>query len=606
MPAKPGVALIIWMILFTGCTLPRIGEPPSPGATPTPPSPSFRLTILHNNDGESQLVNLGSDLEDFGGVARFATVVQREKQIFSQGNSQESGVIMVSSGDNSLPGPEYTAGEQTGTFFDALALDLIGYDAIALGNHDFYFGPDALAEFIQQADNGTPFLSANLDFSDEPVLKALQNAGRLAESVVVEKNGAKIGIIGVTTPNLRFISSPRNVHIIQDIAREVQAEVALLEADGVNKIVLISHLQDLDADKALVGQVAGVDVVVAGGGNELLANEDDLLVPRAKEPDGPYPMMATDREGTRVPLVTTPGHYAYLGKLVVRFDGEGNLTEIDDEASGPIRIAGGDHRDAVQPDPQVQQMVVDPVVEFLKKLKLPIAISHVNLDGRRDEVRSRETNQGNLIADAIRWQARIRATKYGVTPPDVALQNGGGIRNQIVLPAGPIQLLDTFKMVPFSNLVAILENISREQFKEILENAVSRTVDGDAEGGSGRFAQVSGFSFEWSESGTAQVLDPDGKVSVTGTRVQKVILDDGTAIVDGGKVAPGPALTVTVIDFLARGGDEYPFRGVPFTNLGVTSQKALANYLQDPDALNGTITSADYPTGGEGRIKRRP
>ena len=91
-----------------------------------------------------------------------------------------------------------------------------------------------------------------------------------------------------------------------------------------------------------------------------------------------------------------------------------------------------------------------------------------------------------------------------------------------------------------------------------------------------------------------------------GTRVQRVMLDDGTVIVDGGTVAPGPALTLTVIDFLARGGDEYPFRGAPYTNLGVTYHQALANYLQDPDALNGTVTFADYLPGGEGRIKRRP
>ena len=124
---------------------------------------------------------------------------------------------------------------------------------------------------------------------------------------------------------------------------------------------------------------------------------------------------------------------------------------------------------------------------------------------------------------------------YGATPPDVALQNGGGIRIQILLPAGPIHEIDTFKIAPFPNLIAVVESIPREQFKEILENAVS-----NPEGGSGRFAQVSGFRFEWSESGTAQVLGPDGKVEVAGTRVQRVILDDGTAIVESGKVAPGP------------------------------------------------------------------
>ena len=77
-------------------------------------------------------------------------------------------------------------------------------------------------------------------------------------------------------------------------------------------------------------------------------------------------------------------------------------------------------------------------------------------------------------------------------------------------------------------------------------------------------------------------------------------------IVDGGAVMTGPALTVATIDFLARGGDEYPFRDAPFTILGVSYQQALANYLQDPAGLNGTVTSVDYPDGGEGRIVRLP
>ena len=190
MPAKPGVVLIILMIIVTGCQLPRIDWD---SRAPTPTPLSFRLTILHNNDGESQLVNLGPNLEDFGGVARFAAVVRREKQL-NEGKAGKSGVIMVSSGDNFLPGPEYTAGLQKGIFFDAVALDLIGYDAIVPGNQDFYFGPEVLAEFIQQvAESEAPFLSANLDFSDEPVLQALYKDHRLADSVVVKKMGRGSG-----------------------------------------------------------------------------------------------------------------------------------------------------------------------------------------------------------------------------------------------------------------------------------------------------------------------------------------------------------------------------------------------------------------------------
>jgi hypothetical protein len=106
----------------------------------------------------------------------------------------------------------------------------------------------------------------------------------------------------------------------------------------------------------------------------------------------------------------------------------------------------------------------------------------------------------------------------------------------------------------------------------------------------------------WDPAGTAQVLDADGQVVTPGTRVRSVVLNDGTEIIEDGAIAPdAPALNVATIDFLARGGDEYPFRSAPFVTLGVTYQQALRHYIVL--ALDGVITAAQYPEGGEGRIK---
>ncbi|MEM9288113.1 MAG: bifunctional metallophosphatase/5'-nucleotidase, partial [Pseudomonadota bacterium] len=102
------------------------------------------MTILHNNDGESQLVDAGSGLEQFGGAARFVTLVN---QIRTQREGAGNAVLTLSSGDNILPGPEFNASLNDGIFYDAQVLNAIGYDAIALGNHDFDFGPDLLADF---------------------------------------------------------------------------------------------------------------------------------------------------------------------------------------------------------------------------------------------------------------------------------------------------------------------------------------------------------------------------------------------------------------------------------------------------------------------------
>jgi 5'-nucleotidase/UDP-sugar diphosphatase len=416
---------------------------------------------------------------------------------------------------------------------------------------------------------------------------------------VVKERGELIGIIGATTPMLPFISSPRNVVVDPDVSGAIQAEVDKLEMMGINKIILISHLQSIEEDLVLATTLDGVDVMVAGGGDEVLANESDLLIPGDEGiVYGPYPMTATDIDGTEVPVVTTAGNYAYVGRLTVAFDKLGNVVDIGDN-SGPVRVAGGEAPDAVMPDPQVQTLVVDPVVAALEDMATNvIGTSEVDLDGIRGNVRTMETNEGDLIADALKWQATELAGDYGVAVPDVALQNGGGIRNDSIIAAGDITELDTFDMVPFPNFLTVVENIPPDQFKEIMENAVSRVEFVD-----GRFAQISGFTLVWDALGTPQVLDADGNVVTPGTRVLTIELDDGTDIVQGGAVAPGaPNVTVATIDFLAKGGDQYPYRGAPFTTLGVTYQQALADYIEV--GLGGVITAVDYPEGGESRVTR--
>jgi 5'-nucleotidase/UDP-sugar diphosphatase len=572
----------------------------------------FWLTILHNNDGESQVINAGSGLEDFGGAARFKAVVDYLKWDATHGpwtqRGAKRGVVMISSGDNFLAGPEFNAGLENGVpFYDTIAMELIGYDAVNLGNHDFDFGPDVLADFIAGYTYPPPYVSANLDFSGEPRLQAYVDAGVIVPAAIVEERDELIGVIGLETTSLPFISSPRNVVVSDDLVNIVQGQVDMLESHGVNKIILSSHLQSIQNEIALVGQLDGVDVIIAGGGDELLANLDDLLVPGDEGAVyGAYPQQAVDVDGDMVPVVTTSGEYRYVGKLVVGFDKSGKVVEVEETRSGPVRVATGNCSgytpcdDTVEPDPMMQAMVVDPVEAAVAELAATvIGTSEVDLDGLRSSVRSMESNEGNLIADSLKWQAEQLAADFGAPAPDVALQNGGGIRNNTIIEAGDITLLDTFDMVPFPNFATIVPDIPRSQFKEILENAVSRVEFGD-----GRFAQISGFSFSWDPTGTSQVLDADGNVVTPGTRVVDVTLEDGTMIVDTGAVVDGPALNIATIDFLARSGDQYPYRGAPFTNIGVTYQQALSNYIEM--GLGGMITAADYPEGGEGRIVELP
>ncbi|KAB2822915.1 MAG: bifunctional metallophosphatase/5'-nucleotidase, partial [Candidatus Dadabacteria bacterium] len=209
-----------------------------------------------------------------------------------------------------------------------------------------------------------------------------------------------------------------------------------------------------------------------------------------------------------------------------------------------------------------------------------------------------------LTADALFYQATALAAEFDMPLPDVALQNGGGIRNNTLIPPGDITELTTFDIFPFTNFVSIVPAIPRGQFKEIMENAVSAVENAD-----GRFAQISGFSMVYDPAGTPKILDDDLNVVTPGTRVRSIILDTGEVVVADGAVVPGEPIDIATIDFSARGGDMYPYRGAPFTTLGVVYQRALFNFITAPvveGGLDGVISAADYPEGGEGRITTVP
>ncbi|MEM6964181.1 MAG: esterase-like activity of phytase family protein [Bacteroidota bacterium] len=549
----------------------------------------FTLQVLHNNDGESGLL---PDDDGFGGVAQFKSVVENLRyQAFLDGAPS----ILLSSGDNFLAGPEWNASLSLPAdqpFYDAVALRSIGYDAMCIGNHEFDFGPDVLADFIMDF-GGTPpaFLSANLDFSQEAALQALVDTKRIVPSTVIWRDGQQVGVVGLTTPQLPFISSPGGVVVDDALTTIVQAEVDALTAQGVNKIILVSHLQSIEEEKLLAKTLTDVDLIIAGGGDELLTNNPDNALP-GMTIDGAYPLEEIDANGQTVYVVTTPGAYKYVGNLKLVFDENGKVMKVEED-SDAVLVGGAFGKDAF-----LVNAVENPINNYIAGLASNIlGITEVDLDGIRDNVRTKETNQGNLIADALLWQAKESAANFGVAQVDVAIQNGGGIRNNSIIDAGSeISELTTFDMLPFANFVSVIDPVSPTQFKEILENMVSKV-----ELTNGRFGQVAGFSFVYDPMGTAQEIDANGAITTVGARIISATLADGTPIIANGQ-AVGGALNINIatIDFLARGGDQYPYGNVGFTNLGTTYQQALANYISQP--LNGLITATQYPASGEGRI----
>ena len=126
-----------------------------------PPAGADAVTVqlLHNNDGESQIL---TSEEGFGGIARFANLITNLR---ADAAAEGHDTILVSSGDNFLAGPEFQVGVVDDVFYDAVALNRMGYDAMAIGNHEFDFGPDVLEDFISSFGNPPTWVSTNLDFS---------------------------------------------------------------------------------------------------------------------------------------------------------------------------------------------------------------------------------------------------------------------------------------------------------------------------------------------------------------------------------------------------------------------------------------------------------
>ncbi len=575
------------------------------------PSDKLTLSLLHHNDGESDLL----PGDDHGGVARFGTIAHRAKgEAYSEyGERGMRSELLVSAGDNILPGKELNASLSLppgSPFYDAVAYDLIKYDAMVIGNHDFDLGPDVLEGFIRsfrQKSSGSParsrvpFLSANLDVSAEPGLKDLQDRGRIAKSTIVKVRGYRIGIIGATTPNLPFISSPRNVVVDTMVAPAVQGEIDRLRTRKVDKIILASHLQGVDEDIDLLTKVEGVDAAVAGGGDELLANADDELLP-GDTPTRPYPILAKDKTGKDVPVVTAPGQYQYLGRLVIEFDEYGDLVMVHPD-SGPIANFPEGSGKEVKPRADIQNRVVQPVTDAVAAIDSNVlGQATVDLEGSADAVRSGETNLGNFTADAILDKANELAPSFG-TSVDVAIQNGGGIRDSVA--TGNFTEGKTFDIFPFGNTLTVVEDISAAELKEILENAVSKVVVVGGQvvrqgSGTGRFAQVAGLTYSYDPTAQPRTFDSGGAVTNPGSRVIDVALADGTPLITGGVPEAGaPSINLAINSFNAGGGDQYPvLTDKNQVGLGLSTQQALAEFVTE----QSPIGAAPYNPGVNDRI----
>lgn len=572
------------------------------------------VTLLHVGDQESWLLSAQGNLRDtsaqaisfYGGVDRLATVIKNaETAAVAQGRT----VLKLNAGDAFLPGPRFTASlnnlstsysDGGQDFYDAIALRQIGFDAMVFGNHEFDLGPQMAARFAKVT--GSTYLSSNLDFNATAEFSALKASGQVAPSkVITTAAGHKIGLVGATTPLLPTISSPGAVSVIgydanHTEAQNLQALIPLIQAEvnrlrneqGATTIILMSHLQNAANEiDVVVPALSGVDLVLSGGGHELMVDPDDLLINGGVGATyNSDPVYAVDANGRNVPVMTSHFGNRYVGQLNFTIDdANGTFTAV--ESSKMMRVSGAAaDADRVAGDATLQSKVVTPVQNYINALNAQIiGTTAVKLNGPTHTscsalpctfvagVRNAETGLGDLVADAMRFAGKT----------DVAIQNGGGIRTNIAA-AGNVSVGDTFNVLPFTNLVKRAPSMNATQLKDLLEHGYGDTSPtGRA---NGRYAQISGMQVIYDSRNPARTTQG------TGSRIQRVVLDDGTVLIDNGVVVNNSrTFSFTTIDFTAAGGDGYPFaaNGVVFENspFTITYQEALANYIQTPKAEGG-------------------
>ena len=456
----------------------------------------FNLTILHTNDFHSRFEPIsrfdsGCSEEDnlegkcFGGTARLITAINEararaENPVLLDGGDQFQGTLFYT----------YYKGKLA-----AEMMNQLGYDGMTVGNHEFDDGPEVLAGFMDTIN--FPILMSNADVSGEPLL-----AGKLAKSTIIERGGEKIGLIGLTPQDTDELASPGDNVIFTDPSDAVQAEVDMLTAEGVNKIIVLSH-SGYGVDQEVAAKTTGVDVIVGGHTNTLLSNTDENAV-------GPYPTMVGNTA-----ILSAYAYGKFLGELNVTFDDEGNITEA---AGEPILIDGQVVEDA-ETVTRIAELAV-PLDEIRNKV---VAISASTIDGSRDNCRVKECEMGNLVADAM----LDRVASQGI---QIAIANSGGLRSSI--DEGDVTMGEVLTVLPFQNTLSTFF-VSGQTVVDALENGVSEIADV-----AGRFPQVAGMTF---------TVDPAAEV---GSRISDVMV--GGALID-------LAATYGLVsnNYVRNGGDGY-------------------------------------------------
>jgi 5'-nucleotidase/UDP-sugar diphosphatase len=508
------------------------------------------LHILHINDFHSRIEPISrfgstcpaadeAEGKCFGGAARLATAINGLRaDLTAQGHP----VLVLDAGDTSQGSLFYTT---YGGAVEAEMLERIGFDAMAVGNHEFDLGPEGLGVFLDTVS--FPVLSTNIDVSAESLL-----AGRVLPHVIIETGGLRVGIVSALATDTPEIASPGPNVVFMDEIEALTAAVAELQAQGAAPIIALTHV-GFSRDLEIAAAVPGLSAVIGGHSHTWLSSSNPGR-------HGPYPTWVDGADGI-VPVVQAGAYGRYLGHLVLELDASGNLLH----ASGDTILLDA----SVTPDPEILDWVTGlagPIEELKGRV---VAAAAADIDGNRDSCRQVECTMGNLVAEAMLDRTRAQ----GVT---IAIQNGGGLRASIE--AGEVTMGQILAVLPFQNALATFQ-LTGADIVAALENGVSQVEEG-----AGRFTQVAGLRYTFDPALPAR------------SRVSDVMVER-----DGAWVPIDPAAVYGVVsnDFMRAGGDGFSVfrnRAMNAYDFGPDLADVLAEYM---------MANSPYQPMLDGRITRK-
>ena len=395
----------------------------------------FQLTILHTNDMHAHMDATKYNDVMYGGYARQATLVGRIR-------GEVDNVLLLNGGDTFQGTIYFNTYEGLS---DLAFMNYVGYDAMAAGNHEFDRGPAVLAEFVKRAK--FPVLAANIDVTGDEHLNDL-----IAKSVIREVGNDRVGIVGAVIPSLHEISSPGEDVKMLDLVSSVQREIDRVMSNGVNKVVVVSHV-GYSAEVRLAQQLKGVDVVVGGHSDTFLGSFDG-----SPETGRSYPTVVKNADGDTA-LVVQAWHWGMvLGRLDVEFDDEGRIIKW---TGGPIPIT-----EEIPEDQMVSSMMAafaKPVEELKNRV---VGSTETELD------RSDQYVTGSVMSELIADAQLAAVEKMGVV---AAFINSGGVRAPIE--PGDISYGAAITVQPFNNSITTLV-LTGAELKAALEHGVSKGSEG--------------------------------------------------------------------------------------------------------------------------------